>query len=619
MVVVVSGLLTICICVLVARAMTTTSLLSSVVYENEYCLNTTNDAPLSSTDHYRNRTLWNCSEFWQSESNLTQLLQRSLSQWDPQTTLQSSALNAVRLRRVFGLLSQPNATVNVFVFGGSMTAGRFVRGHKGAWPQELEVLWNNQRQRGSRLSVTNHGHAGTSTAWLLPRLCQYFIPPAHADLVVLDYDINDMAVWSDSPQHRLDLQAHMEILIRRLLLLPSGPAVVYLNVATSHHVNKVSSGIQPWCSEYHTAWQLGAVKGPIVTHPSLSVPVVSQKQALWRNWVCPPTTQHMDCKSKGCAHPSWAAHLLFSQFMLQFLRVGTDAMGSAPSLGSRDGGERAAREALLQAPLLAENSPGLDARTCLDLRSVLDEKNAEDALRDYGLRQRGRFNGSSDAGRSGILLLHLGACWGFRSDVAGKTRGWIGGDTHCDVASLRTTNASTRNLNASLSHEEGYDAESIHFLVTLGLRGTLSVNSLQTWNATAGLATLAATAPLTPAEAAAALAGTWRPPLGAFRHLSMSSGLAMVRKISAAAARRLQGLIDFHGDYVDQEAGHSVIVPSVWDSDPLLVPNSTLALRLTLVDANAEPWRTVAGRSAASKLLHRQAPQKAKIFGLSTC
>ena len=597
----------------------------AVQYERDYCQNITTDIPLNSTGYYRDRKNHNCTDYWAREANMTRILRHSLMLWNRTSSFVGQSLNAIRLRRMFRHLARSDSAVNIFVFGGSMTAGRFVKGHKGAWPAELQHLWNKQSSPGGSLQnitirVTNQAHAATSSQWLLPRLSQYFLLSEPVDLVVLDYDVNDMAEWRDSDAARLDMQAHMEILARRLLLQPAGPAVIYLNVATSHRGNKEVLGIQPWCSEYRTAYQVGAVKAPVFSHPLYAVPIVSQKTAIWRNWVCPPTTKYMDCVGTGCAHPSWNAHLLFANIILHFLQEGaawsahsapssslsssSSAAAAAAAAADDDkelAGETAARAAMLQAPFLAEQSMRLDQRTCSDLHAVLDFGNAEQVLAGYA-DWLGHKNSSSDVSGNatgasrGVALVHLGACWGYRSDFSGKARGWIGGDTQCNVAALPAPPAASSN--SSNTSSQRYSAQSIHFLVTLGSRATLNVHHLNTWNATAGLVIVATTHPLAPEDEAAALSLQRLPPDSSYQYL---------------------GIIDFHGDYKEQEVGHSVIVPSVFNNEPLLHPNATQVVRFTIVDANAEPWSKMQDRSKVIREVRRSSPQKAKFFALSTC
>ena len=110
-------------------------------------------------------------------------------------------------------------------------------------------------------------------------------------MIILDYDINDGSLWEDSDNSRENLISHIEILIKRILLLKQKTAILYFNVATSIRSNYE---ISPYCSEYKTMWQLGDVKLPIMKY--YDIQIISQKMAIWRNWTCPPHRNFMDVK-----------------------------------------------------------------------------------------------------------------------------------------------------------------------------------------------------------------------------------------------------------------------------------------------------------------------------------
>ena len=343
-------------------------------------------------------------------SNRTEILMRGLAELAPPTPINGSlnSLNSLRLRRMFSRLAR-GQVIHIFVFGGSMTAGRFVKGLAGAWPSDVEWGWNsrsNKTQTGT-LKIKNYAFPATSSQWLLHRLGLYFPRTVSCDLVVLDYDFNDSAVWSSNQEDHRNLQAVMEVLVTRLLQMRQGPAILYLEAATSPASKNF---IHHYCSEYLPWWQHGQVKRPVMD--AYAIPVISQRRASWPEWSCPPSRDLMDCTGVGCAHPSWRAHQLYSDLVQLYLRRGTEAAAArsfdkhhnsmllasanaSDSASDSDGDsdadgttalleqELAELQALKGGAYAAQNAAEVDSSSCPLPTMLLDRDSSETALRDF--------------------------------------------------------------------------------------------------------------------------------------------------------------------------------------------------------------------------------------------
>ena len=100
-------------------------------------------------------------------------------------------------------------------------------------------------------------------------------------MIIIDYDVNDCAGLGDNKESQVNLQSCTEALVRRSLLHKSNPAVLFLNVASSHYRGSLM-GYR--CDTYHTCFMIGEVRLPILK--AYGVPMVSQKPALWPNFSC---------------------------------------------------------------------------------------------------------------------------------------------------------------------------------------------------------------------------------------------------------------------------------------------------------------------------------------------
>lgn len=71
----------------------------------------------------------------------------------------------------------------------------------------------------------------------------------------------------------------------------------------------------PDCNFYHTCYAIGEIKRPIFD--AYSIPIISQKLALWYNFSCAPKLEIWPC-SRFCFHPTTNAIYLLVSFFLGF-------------------------------------------------------------------------------------------------------------------------------------------------------------------------------------------------------------------------------------------------------------------------------------------------------------
>ena len=212
------------------------------------------------------------------------------------TTLPTSAYslpNVERFRALFRKLkTQNNTTVNIIVFGGSLTSGMHVGAHL-AWSVQLEGMLR-KRYPTHRINVVNRAEGGTTAHWALNRLHALFmdVTDTVVDLAVVDYDVNDCAVYNDNKGDRERVLAITEVFVRRLLGHATRPAVLFLNIAIMHK-DGGGDGIKAHCSQYGTCYTMGEARWPVLSR--YGVPLVSQKTALWSNFSCPPPKPVWPC------------------------------------------------------------------------------------------------------------------------------------------------------------------------------------------------------------------------------------------------------------------------------------------------------------------------------------
>ena len=104
-----------------------------------------------------------------------------------------------------------------------------------AWGHQTQLLWNTNGNPG-KIQIHNLAVGGTSSGWLLRRFLNMIVTTGHVDVVILDYDVNDCVQFDlgeEDGRHEMD--ANIELLYKRILLLDDQPALINLAVATSHH------------------------------------------------------------------------------------------------------------------------------------------------------------------------------------------------------------------------------------------------------------------------------------------------------------------------------------------------------------------------------------------------
>ena len=239
-----------------------------------------------------------------------------------------SAINTERFRTMFRKLSSPhppqtnNTTLNILVFGGSFTTGLHL-GKNESWTYRLEKLLR-LRYPHHRINIFNRGVGATSSIWALNTLHTVFsqlVDPGGGganvptvDLVVVDYDVNDCAMSYTNMASFTDFtQSVTEVFIRRVLGHATAPAVMYLNIATSH---ADGAAMRARCSLYDACYLIGEKRLPVLRQ--YGVPIVSQQTALWFNFSCPPPMQIWTCKW-SCQHPLAPSYDIVAHLMLSFL------------------------------------------------------------------------------------------------------------------------------------------------------------------------------------------------------------------------------------------------------------------------------------------------------------
>jgi hypothetical protein len=93
----------------------------------------------------------------------------------------------------------------------------------------------------SVVTVVNRAVAGTSSHWAFQQM-NYLLEPLpnknHVDLVIYDYDVNDCHIaFNDKnslEMNVMEASTLAEAVIRSILLHDVKPAMLYLNIATTH-------------------------------------------------------------------------------------------------------------------------------------------------------------------------------------------------------------------------------------------------------------------------------------------------------------------------------------------------------------------------------------------------
>lgn len=232
-------------------------------------------------------------------------------------------------------------TVNILVIGGSLTAGRMVGGFKGAWSTKLKKLLGDDYPPTIHFNIINIGVYATNLLWAINRWNSLIPHDIPIDLIVVDYDVNDGHGSTDTTESRLWHQAVTEVFIYKVLnmnhlafhrnitkttfpinkntekhsiqdeFLP-GPAMIFLSVSVNNNGRRIHGD----CSIYGTSYSIGDVRYTITSH--YSIPVLSQRYAIWPNISCDPPTNYWPC-STFCSHPVHNAHWLLAKIVQRFL------------------------------------------------------------------------------------------------------------------------------------------------------------------------------------------------------------------------------------------------------------------------------------------------------------
>jgi len=271
---------------------------------NDYCVDGVDPQPIEQ----------DCVNYWTVHGNKTVLLDSS-RRWI-RDRFDFSNTNDQRLLKMLRKLHL-NESVHVFVFGGSLTAGRAAGGIAAAWPTRFMNQWIlfQQRRLVSGPVITHNLALGGTSRFLLDNLNLYLhdntVP---VDLIVLDYDVNDCTTLGTKKSLQRYFLVDIELLVRQLMLLSSEPALLYFNVAISRSVG-VGGSLSPLCLDYKTCYQMDEMKKPIMDR--YGVPILSQKLAIWGNFSCPGDSRLWDC-SRSCLDPKTHGHELMSILMLKF-------------------------------------------------------------------------------------------------------------------------------------------------------------------------------------------------------------------------------------------------------------------------------------------------------------
>lgn len=251
---------------------------SNFTFFNEYCNSNSNSLKTNQHD---------CSIFWKQYDNKTLIYENS-RKWI-RNIFDNNSINDIRLMKMFNKL-QNDQNIYIYVFGGSLTAGRMVNGISGAWPAEFVnkwILYKKKYSYNGNIIIKNLAIGGTTSKYLLDRISIHFHDKKEiVDLIILDYDVNDCIIYDvTSRKQRITYLSQIELLLRRLLLLKNQPAILYYNVAISTDV-AANHGLKYDCNDYKKCYQIGEVKKPLMDYYNISI--LSQKHAIWSNFSCPP-------------------------------------------------------------------------------------------------------------------------------------------------------------------------------------------------------------------------------------------------------------------------------------------------------------------------------------------
>jgi hypothetical protein len=321
--------------------------------------------------------------------------------------------NIFRLKNFFARMKACSDPVTILVLGGSLTAGRTVGGFRTAWPALLQTKLQLYRNKtcadhglfSRSVTVVNRAAPGSASAWAVHQLDHLL--SVSADLVIVDYDVNDCLLVRYNDNFVRQIQGVTEILVRKTLAhLQPTAAMVFLNVPVNH---KRDSPLKGDCSIYETCYAFDHIRRPVLT--AYGVPIVSSK-ALWSHFNCAPP-QHLWPCNKFCSHPTHLAHILLSELVADFVIRSSD---SEVTSSYRHSGVRDCNVSIFQ-PLLRATVE-MEEMMCHRPSTRVDAKLSAQLYRE-SLKQDGGVPNMSS------MLAHRDDCWIFTEDVIGKP-GWVG-------------------------------------------------------------------------------------------------------------------------------------------------------------------------------------------------
>jgi hypothetical protein len=534
-----------------------------------------------------------------------------------------STLNGRRVEKFFRELEQ-GQTKHIYVFGGSMTAGRLVGGIHGAWPTLFGHAMNEQlKANGGKIHVHNLAVPATTSEFFLHRIPAYFPHEGEtnhsvlgggqaADMIILDYNVNDCAALSPGGRKpddvaRLRQLGFFEAIVRRLMKLHSNPAIVYYDVAVTH-TEAFQMGVN--CDEYQSCWQGYEIHTPILHQ--YAIPAVSQKDALWPRFTYPPPLEYWDC-TRSCAHPKNLAHDFMRDFQVAYFKLMLQSVSRRHSegLGPKEGGvndeegksgsknlvattaaaasetafgatwyeeDHRLEEKMKSSAFKIKQTKEIDDDICDAYVSSLDHASSMHMLRhrdEHGSGVGGRESGEEDAE---VKLVHIDSdCWSYGEDVPGKW-GWL----------ANATSAKSKCFDASLVFRMKFGK---HFMATM--------TALQTYDMHAGMVEISLSPPL---EGDSEIHGKYKHEVKRFKY---------------------EGLVDnFYTQAVgDAKVGHSILMPFRVTNErgeaEEIKADSVQYVRLRMVDPNKMPWKGY--RKPPEIRGEREYPVRVKIVNIVTC
>ena len=316
--------------------------------------------------------------------------------------------NSPRFRRLVHLVSRGVAPLRVTVLGGSVArTGSEQASTRGGSAHDRFAWWLKQRYpRPGQVTFTNLAQDGTTTAWRVA-VGLADVLASRPDLILWDYSTNDLG--TTTPR---DLLPVYEQLLRKLLALPSRPAVLMMMMPRS---------LDPADPSAHDLQEV--VHKPLAAHYGL--PLVSYVDAIWPVAELPP---HKDSHLFDCftpVHPMSYVIQLVADTMayawtlaLHTVDTAGVAGGGQPGSGGAHGRGAGTKEVNgSNLSLYAMKDTPLPTRLVTDAGAVL-EPCAGGWLTTYDANSAEHLDQDSEAGSPS-----LGAGWSFSTSRAGKY-GW---------------------------------------------------------------------------------------------------------------------------------------------------------------------------------------------------